>query len=81
MIHVALHWDELGSNAIALWPFAVRHAVGLHNRMPNSVTGLSHLEILTGKRSDHRDLLRTHVWGCPVYVLDPKLQDGKKIPK
>jgi hypothetical protein len=22
-----------------------------------------------------------HVWGCPVYVLDPKLQDGKKLPK
>jgi hypothetical protein len=21
------------------------------------------------------------MWGCPVYVLDPKLQDGKKIPK
>eukprot|EP00956_Cyclotella_meneghiniana_P015936 scaffold24808_cov102-Cyclotella_meneghiniana.AAC.1 len=25
--------------------------------------------------------MRTHVWGCPVYVLDPKLQDGKKLPK
>jgi len=22
-----------------------------------------------------------HVFGCPVYVLDPKLQDGKKLPK
>ena len=21
------------------------------------------------------------MWGCPVYVLDPKLQDGKKLPK
>ena len=21
------------------------------------------------------------MWGCPVYVLDPKLQDGHKIPK
>jgi len=21
------------------------------------------------------------VWGCPVYVLEPSLQDGKKIPK
>ena len=81
MIHVALHWDEQGSDAVALWPFAVRHAVWLHNRLPNAVTGLSPLEILSGTRSDHRDLLRTHVWGCPVYVLDPKLQDGQKIPK
>ncbi|MGH7955352.1 MAG: hypothetical protein ACREOZ_05270, partial [Gloeomargaritales cyanobacterium] len=23
----------------------------------------------------------THVWGCPTYVLDPTLQDGKKLPK
>jgi hypothetical protein len=22
-----------------------------------------------------------HVWGCPVYVLDKTLGDGKKIPK
>jgi hypothetical protein len=22
-----------------------------------------------------------HMWGCPVYVLDPRLQDSKKIPK
>jgi hypothetical protein len=79
MIHVSMHWDEQGSNALALWPFAVRHAVWLYNRLPNGVTGLSPMEILTGIRSDHRDLLRTHVWGCPVYVLDPKLQDRKKF--
>ena len=81
MIHTSLHWNERGTDDIALWPFAVRHAVWLHNRLPNHVTGLSPIEILTGTRSDHRDLRRTHVWGCPVYVLDPKLQDGKKIPK
>ncbi|KAL7477413.1 hypothetical protein ACHAW6_003218 [Cyclotella cf. meneghiniana] len=23
----------------------------------------------------------THVWGCPVYVLEVSLQDGKKLPK
>jgi hypothetical protein len=53
----------------------------LYNRLPNGVTGLSPMEIFTGTHSDHRDLLCTHVWGCPAYVLDPKLQDGKKIPK
>jgi hypothetical protein len=82
MIHVSLHWDEQGSDAVALWPFAVRHAdLWLYNHLPNGVTGLSPMEILTGTRSDHQDLLCTHVWGCSVYVLDPKLQDGKKIPK
>ena len=38
-------------------------------------------EMLTKCKTNHHDLLRTHVWGCPVFVLDPKLQDGKKIPK
>ena len=32
-------------------------------------------------KSDHRNLMRTHVWGCPVYVLKPSLQNGKKLPK
>jgi hypothetical protein len=81
IIHVLLHWDEQDSDAVALWPFAVRHTVWLYNRLPNGVTGLSSMEIVTGTHLDHRDLLRTHVWGCPVYVLDPKLQDGKKVPK
>eukprot|EP00957_Ditylum_brightwellii_P127137 9693130-Ditylum_brightwellii.AAC.1 len=31
--------------------------------------------------SDHKLLLDSHVWGCPTYVLDPALQDGKKLPK
>jgi len=26
-------------------------------------------------------LQRLRVFGCPVYVLDPKLQDGKTLPK
>ncbi len=81
MIHALLHWGEQGSDAVALWPFAVCHAVWLYNHLPNGVTGLSPIEIVTGTRLDHRDFLCTHVWGCPVYVLDPRLQDGKKIPK
>ncbi len=32
-------------------------------------------------KANHHDHLNTHVEGCPVYVLDPKLQDGQKIPK
>jgi hypothetical protein len=33
------------------------------------------------KFPNYNHLQRSHVWGCPVYVLDPMLQDGKKIPK
>ncbi len=49
MIHVSLYWDEQGSDAVALWPFAVHHAVWLYkNCLPNGVTGLSPMKILTG---------------------------------
>ena len=81
MLHVSLHWTERGVDDIALWGFAVKHAAWLYNRLPNRVSGLTPIELLTKEKSDHRDLLRSHVWGCPVYVLDPTLQSGKKIPK
>jgi hypothetical protein len=81
MLHAAIRWNERGVDDLSLWPFAVRHAAWLYNRLPNRVTGLTPLERLVGCVDDHRDILRAHVWGCPVYVLDPKLQDGKKIPK
>jgi hypothetical protein len=38
-------------------------------------------EVWSSTCLDHEDLKRAHVFGCPVYVLDPDLQDGKSIPK
>lgn len=81
MIHTSLHWNERGTDDLALWAFAVKHAAWLYNRLPNAKSGLTPLELLTKTKSDHRDLLRSHVWGCPVFVLDPKLAEGHKIPK
>ena len=49
--------------------------------MPSYVMGLSPLEIFTSSTSDQEDLKRAHVFGSTVYILDPKLQNGKKIPK
>ena len=31
--------------------------------------------------ADHQDIIQSHVWGCPAYVLKPKLQNGQKLPK
>ena len=82
MTHVALHWPDDNADNIRLWAFAVTHAAWLYNHMPNRNLGwMSPLEIFTKTRSDHHDLLRTRVWGCPAFVLHPKLQDGQKIPK
>jgi hypothetical protein len=53
----------------------------LYNRVPNRLSGLTPLELLMKSKADHRDLLRTHVWGCPAIVLDPKLQNDQKLPK
>jgi len=38
-------------------------------------------EIWSLSKSDHHNLQTIHPWGCPAYVLDPKLREGGKIPK
>jgi len=40
-----------------------------YNCVPNARSGLTPLELVTKERSDYKDILRCHVWGCPVYVL------------
>jgi hypothetical protein len=25
--------------------------------------------------------MNVHFWGCPLYVLDPKIQQGQKLPR
>ena len=39
------------------------------------------MELLTKTKSNHRDLRRSHVWGCHVYILEAKLQNDQKLPK
>jgi hypothetical protein len=41
------------------------------------------IEIFTGIKFEIHNQLQSgaHVWGCPLYILDPMLQDGKKVPK
>ncbi len=49
--------------------------------MPNCLSGLTPLELLTKSKADHHNLLRSHVWGCLAIVLDLKLQNNQKLPK
>jgi hypothetical protein len=81
MLHASLMWPD--QSDLGLWPFALQHAVYLWNHLPDQHgPRLSPLELFTQTRFlDYSFLARCHVWGSPVYVLDPKLQDGKKIPK
>jgi hypothetical protein len=79
MLHVALRWPGYAEQE--LWPMAMSHAVHLWNHTPKMGTGLAPIEVFTGSKSDHSYLLNAHPWGCPVYVLEPKLRDGHKLPK
>jgi hypothetical protein len=81
LVHSSLHWTNMGADDISLWPFAVKHVVWLYNCVPNFEYGLTPMELLTKQKADHRDILRSHVWGCPLYVLKSKLQNGQKLPK
>ena len=81
LVHLSLHWTDMGADNISLWPFAVKHVVWLYNHVPSFESGLTPMEFFTKQKADHRDILRSHVWGCPAYVLKPKLQNGQKRPK
>ena len=80
LLHVRIHWpDEFDA---AMWPFALDYAVYIFNRMPANVkNGLSPDEVFSGMICGCDELRRMRVFGAPCFVLDPRLQDGRKIPK
>jgi hypothetical protein len=77
LIHAMIQWPELITEN--LWLYALRLAIDLHNSTPGT-TGLTPEEIFTGTK--HRNKLSDfHSFGCPIFVLDPTLQQGHKIPR
>ena len=82
LLHFVLHWPQMAKNCENLWPFAVDYAVYMHNHLPIRDMRVSPVEKLSGTIfNNYNHLIRAHTFGCPVYVLDPRLQDSKKIPK
>jgi hypothetical protein len=82
MLHAAMRSPE-GFIITELWPMAMDHAAYLYNHIPKMDTGISPVEIWSRTVVSTAHLLNDcHVWGSPVYVLEPKLQkSGVKIPK
>jgi hypothetical protein len=78
MLHTAIHWPDIADST--LWQVAITHAVYLYNHMPALDTGISPVEMFTKARWEQQKFHNVHVWGCPVYVLDKTLFDGKKLP-
>ena len=71
-----------------LCPFALDYATHLWNHLPaqhrNVIelpAGVSPIEICSGSQGRHNALKHAKTWGSPSCVLDPRLQDSKKIPK
>ena len=80
LLQQAILWPDHAD--LKLWPFAMEQAVHIWNTLPRQDSRVTPMELLSRVKQDHHEsVLRAHVWGCPVYVLDPKLQDGKKLPK
>ena len=79
LLHAAIHWPEQAD--LALWPYALDYTVYLWNNMPKKDLLVSPAEIFSKMRYSQADLQCKHIWGCPVYILDPTLQDGNKLPK
>jgi hypothetical protein len=79
LIHSSIHWPDLSD--ASLWPMAVQHAVHIWNHVPNPETGLCPSDLFTRTRFEQAKLHDIHVFGCPVYVLDKSIADGKKIPR
>lgn len=79
MLHASMNWPD--STNESLWPFAVEYAVHLWNHSEGIDSGMAPAELFSGTKHNCGLLRHARVWGCPAYVLDPKLQDGKKLPK
>jgi hypothetical protein len=77
LIHAMISWPDIIQET--LWPYAFCLAIDLHNCTPTS-SGLTPEEIFTGIKGRNR-LLDFHPFGCPIFVLDPLLQQGHKIPR
>ena len=78
LLHASMRWkDGIDSS---LWPMAVLYATYLYNHLPQS-NGLAPADLFMGTQIPRHKLKDIHTWGCPVYVLDPTLQQGKKLPR
>ena len=78
MLHAKVRWPK--HITPELWPMAMEYAAVVYNSGPKS-NNVAPVDLLLRTTVPRQKLNDLHVWGSPVYVLEPKLQDGKKIPK
>jgi hypothetical protein len=78
LLHAVTQWPSVLSEEF--WPYAIRHACTFHNSSINPETNMSPHHMFTGSPAPWR-MKDFRVFGCPVFVLDKRLQDGDSLPK
>jgi len=78
LLHAVTQWPSVLSEEF--WPYAIRHACAFHNSSINPDTNKSPHHMFTGSPAPWR-MKDFRVFGCPVFVLDKRLQDGDSLPK
>jgi hypothetical protein len=59
----------------------MQYAADIYNELPCLQGNYSAEEIFAQTQSSRSRLLNARTWGCPTYVLEPKLRDCGKLPK
>ncbi len=77
LLHARQHWPA--AIHLALWPYALRSAVNLHNTLPVLEDGTSRLECFSSIRIGSK-MKYHHAFGCPVFALENDLTAGSSIP-
>ena len=74
-MHASLRCPE-DTFSTALCPMVMDYAVWFYNCIPDMQSGLSAIEIWSRSRFEpvSETLSNCHVWGCPTYVLETKVQ-------
>ena len=78
LLHARARWPA--AVHFALWPYAIRNAVLLHNSLPVLEDGTSRLELFSSIRVGC-NMKHMHAFACPVFALDNAIALGKSLPR
>ena len=80
LIHAQHRWPQ--AIDAHLWPYAIRAANDVQNATPirKRIDNKSPIELLTNSEV-RPNLTMFKTFGCPVFVLDNRMQAGQKLPK
>jgi hypothetical protein len=78
LIHAYRRWPNAIS--VNLWPYALRNATDIRNATTNEKGKKTPVTAFARVERESR-LTSFHPFGCPVYVLDARMQSKQKIPK